>query len=149
MPQEADMQLSVVFAGIPYFCWNWLLPTIFTCCCLNCVPQGREQLVHVQTFCTTVLSFVSWKLAVTFSGFAIVSENVSLLVSSRKLFPGPMGLGLIIAYCVKTAQGEKSHKSSSDLKNQRTRSNWLFFPCFIVQHWNFLEMHSLSRCLPS
>lgn len=56
----------------------------------------------------TVLSFVSWKLIVTFSGFAIVPENVSLLVSSMKLFPGPMGLGLIIAYCVKTAQG-KNH----------------------------------------
>lgn len=108
IPLEADMQLSVGFAGIPYFCWNWLLPTIFTCCCLNYGPQGREQLVHLQTFWMTVLSFVSWKLIVTFSGFAIVPENVSLLVSSMKLFPGPMGLGLIIAYCVKTAQG-KNH----------------------------------------
>lgn len=127
IPLEADMQLSVGFAGIPYFCWNWLLPTIFTCCCPNYVPQGREQLVHLQTFWTTVLSFVSWKLIVTFSGFAIVPENVSLLVSSMKLFPGPMGLGLIVAYCVKTAQGKNHINPPLISKNNEQGQTGSFF----------------------
>lgn len=38
----------------------------------------------------------------------------------------------------------KSRKCSIDLQKYWRRSDWLFFPCFIMWHWNFLEMHSSS-----
>lgn len=89
-----------------FFCWNSLFPTDFTCHCLNYAPELSLQLVHLQPFWTTVLSFVSWKLLFTLSIFNMIPGDALLVVPSMKLLSVQMGLSLIIAYCIKTAQGK-------------------------------------------
>lgn len=59
-----------------------------------------------------------------------------------KLLSVLMGLGLIVACGIKTAQG-KNHVSPpliSKITGQGQIGS--FFPCFMTWHWNFLEMCS-------
>lgn len=58
--------------------------------------------------------------------FSMVPDHMPLGVSSMKLPPAPMGLGFIIAYCIKTAQSSTNPLLVSKITKQGQTGSFFF-----------------------